>query len=112
MEHIRTPKVTCSCLLWWERFGYSLQAAMSQTAAVKPDVEGFRNCISGVIDGQNRGWRPNPIPNPRPNPKCYRNRVRSSPTVLHVNHFFLFSYTTCVTVCLKDDGTTWQATGQ
>jgi len=45
---------------------------------------------------QNRGRRPNPIPNPIsnpksypnpdpnpiPNPKCYRNRVRSSPTVL------------------------------
>jgi len=25
---------------------------------------------------------PNPIPNPKPNPKCYRNRVRWSPTVL------------------------------
>ena len=26
--------------------------------------------------------KPNPIPNPKPNPKCYRNMVRSSPTVL------------------------------
>jgi len=49
-----------------------------------------------ITPTQNRGRRPNPIPNPKsypnpdpnpipnskPNPKCYRNRVRSFPTVL------------------------------
>jgi len=33
----------------------------------------------------NRKPYPNPIPNPKPNPKCYRNRVRWSPTVLPTN---------------------------
>jgi len=33
---------------------------------------------------------PNPIPNPKPNPKCYRNRVRWSPTVLP-RHWVLVS---------------------